>query len=150
MTLYFRNAISKIYNAISAPVAATRDALTNRLKNVRDSITLLYNKTKEKIGYGQPTLYDEIEKEAKKNYIEIETNYTGIEDIKHLYSHEKKEHQGVEDIQYIFDEHDMRLLEDGNKIKTWRLAKNLNNPLTEAIMHQITPDNLNVKNITPI
>ena len=36
-------------NAVLAPVAATRDALAERLQSVRDTVTLLYNRTKEKL-----------------------------------------------------------------------------------------------------
>ena len=32
MTSWMRNTISKLYNAVSAPVAATRDALAERLQ----------------------------------------------------------------------------------------------------------------------
>ena len=45
---YFRNTISKLYDAVSAPVAGTCDALAERLQSVRDTVTLLYNRTKEK------------------------------------------------------------------------------------------------------
>ena len=41
MNTFLRNA--KLYNAVSAPVAATRDAPTERLQSVRDM--LLYCKT---------------------------------------------------------------------------------------------------------
>ena len=84
---YFRNAISKLYDAVSAPVASTRDALAERLQSVRDTVTSLYNRTKEKLGYGQTptTLHDIVEEEAKQDYI-------GLEDIKHLYGREKETH----------------------------------------------------------
>ena len=67
---YFRNAISKLYDAISAPVASTRDALAERLQSVRDTISSLYKRTKEKLGYGQtPTsLHDIVEDEVKQDY----------------------------------------------------------------------------------
>ena len=40
---WFRNTITNLYNAVSAPVAATRDALSERLQSVRDTASLLYN-----------------------------------------------------------------------------------------------------------
>ena len=43
-------------------------------------------------------------------------------------------------MRYLFDEHDMRLIEDGARVKTWRLTKNLNLSLTDIIMHKATPD----------
>ena len=36
MNTFLRNTISKLYNGVSAPVAATRDALVERLQGVRD------------------------------------------------------------------------------------------------------------------
>ena len=66
---YFRNAISKLYDAVSAPVATTRDALAERLESVRDSVSLLYRKTKERLGYGE-TLKEIVEEEAEKEHEE--------------------------------------------------------------------------------
>ena len=62
-----RNTISKLYNAVSAPVTATRDALAERLQSVRDITSLLYNKMMENMGYGQKEgLKDIVEKEAEE------------------------------------------------------------------------------------
>ena len=65
MNSWFRNKITSLYNIVTAPVAATRDALTERLQSVRSTATLLFNKAKEKLGYGQ-TLKEIVEKEAEK------------------------------------------------------------------------------------
>ena len=43
MSSWVRNTISKLYNAVSGPVAATRDELTERLQSVRETASLLYN-----------------------------------------------------------------------------------------------------------
>ena len=59
-----RNQLTKLYNAISAPVTATRDALLERLHNVRDTASLLYNRMMENMGYGQEALKNIVEKEA--------------------------------------------------------------------------------------
>ena len=61
-----KNQINKLYNAVSAPVAATRDALSERLQSVRDTASLLYNRTMYHIGYGQETLKDIVENTAKE------------------------------------------------------------------------------------
>ena len=61
-----RNQLTKLYNAVSAPVAATRDALAERLQRVRETASLLYNKFVENMGYGQETLKDIVEKEAEE------------------------------------------------------------------------------------
>ena len=66
MNSWFRDTMSNLYNAVSAPVAATRDALAERLQSVRDTVTLLYNRTKEKLGLGRETLKDLVEDEAEK------------------------------------------------------------------------------------
>ena len=63
---YFRNSISKLYDAVSAPVATTHDALAERLQSVRDTVSLLYRKTKERLGYGK-TLKKIVEEEAEKS-----------------------------------------------------------------------------------
>ena len=51
MSSWFRYTMSNLYNAVRAPVAATRDALAERLQSVCDTVTLLYKRTKEKLGY---------------------------------------------------------------------------------------------------
>ena len=53
MSTFLRNTFSKLYNAVSAPVAAIRDALAERLQSVRDTTSLLYNRMMENMGYGQ-------------------------------------------------------------------------------------------------
>ena len=63
---WMKNQISKLYSAVSAPVAATRDALSERLQSVRDTASLLYNRTMNNIGYGQETLKGIVENTAKE------------------------------------------------------------------------------------
>ena len=66
MTNSMRNQLTKLYNAGSAHVAATRDALAERLKSVRETTSLLYNKMTDDMGYRQDTLKDIVEKEAEQ------------------------------------------------------------------------------------
>ena len=67
MNTFLRNTISKLYNAVSAPVTATRDALAERLQRVCDVTSLLYNKMMENMGYGQQErLKDIVEKEEEE------------------------------------------------------------------------------------
>ena len=67
MYTFLRNAISKFYNAVSAPDTATRDVFAERLQNVRETASLLYNKMMENMGYGeQEQLKDSVEKEAEE------------------------------------------------------------------------------------
>ena len=63
---WMKNQISKLYSAVSAPVAATRDALSEHLQSARDTASLLYNRTMYHIGYGQETLKDIVENTAKE------------------------------------------------------------------------------------
>ena len=65
MSTFLRNTISKLYNAVSAPVAATRDALAERLQSVCETASLLYNRMVEDMGYGQEKLKDILENEAE-------------------------------------------------------------------------------------
>ena len=62
-----RNQLTKLYNAVSAPVTATRDALAERLQSVRDTASLLYNRMMENMGYGQERLKDIMEKAAEED-----------------------------------------------------------------------------------
>ena len=66
MNSFLSNTISKLYNAVSAPVAATRDALTERLQGVRETASLFYDRMMENMRYGQKRLKDIIEKEAEE------------------------------------------------------------------------------------
>ena len=53
MNTYLRNAISKLYNIVPAPVTATQNALTERLQSIHDTVSLLYNRMMENMGYEQ-------------------------------------------------------------------------------------------------
>ena len=67
MNTFLRNTISKLYNAVSASVAATRDAIAERLPSVRDTTSLLYNRMMENMGYGeQEQLKDIVKKKQKR------------------------------------------------------------------------------------
>ena len=66
MNTFLRNTISKLYNAVSAPVTATRDELAERLQSVRDTASLLYNRMMENIGYWRERLTDIVEKGAEE------------------------------------------------------------------------------------
>ena len=61
-----RNQLTKLYSAVSTPVAATRDAFAERLQSVRETTSLLYNRMTEDMGYGHERLKDIVEKEAEE------------------------------------------------------------------------------------
>ena len=62
-----KNQLTKLYNAVSTPVAATRDTLAERLQSIRETASLLYNRMVENMGYGKERLKDITEKEEKKS-----------------------------------------------------------------------------------
>ena len=66
MSTFLRNTISKLQNAISAPVAATRDALAERLQGIRETASLLYNRMIENMEYGRERLKNIVEKEVEE------------------------------------------------------------------------------------
>ena len=66
MNTFLRNTISKLYNTVSAPMAATRDALAGRLQSLRETSSLLCNKMMQNIKSGQETLKDIVEKEVEE------------------------------------------------------------------------------------
>ena len=66
-----RNQLPKLYNAVSAPVSVTREALAERLQSVRKTVSLLYNRMMENMEYGRQRLKDIVgikarEEEAKE------------------------------------------------------------------------------------
>ena len=66
MTSWMKNQLTKLYNAVSAPVAATRDVLAERLQSVCETTSLFYNKMMEDTGYEQERLKEIVEKEAEE------------------------------------------------------------------------------------
>ena len=89
MNTFLRNTISKLYNVVSAPVTATRDALAERLQSLCDTASSLYNRMMGNMGYGQQDkLKDIIEKEAEE---EEQPTATKEEDNTDLKTHENEE-----------------------------------------------------------
>ena len=76
MTSWMKNQLTKLCNAVSAPVAATRDALAERLQRVRETASLLYNRMVENMGYGLERLKDIVEKEAEEEQEEENVDLT--------------------------------------------------------------------------
>ena len=63
MTSWIKNQLTKLCNAVSAPMAATP---TEWLQRVCDIASLLYNRMVDNMGYGRETLKDIVEKEAEE------------------------------------------------------------------------------------
>ena len=90
-----RNQLTKSYNAVSAPVAATRDALAERLQSVHETASLLYNRMVENMGYGQERLKDIVEKEAEKEQQQKEEEGEDVDLTPHEHERTFKEHTKV-------------------------------------------------------
>ena len=125
-----RNTISKLYNAASAaPVAATRNALAERLQSVYKGASLLYNRMMEKMEYGRQRLKDvekEAEEEAKEKQQEEEEEET------------KEQQQDDNDEQYDAVAK-IKLVYEGKRVKEFRVTEDLNKFNIKMIMANITP-----------
>ena len=115
MSSFLRNKISKLYNPVSAPVAATRNALAERLQSVRETASLLYNRLMDNMGYGREI--DIVEKEAEE---------------------EVKEQQQDDDVQYDTVAK-IKLVYEGKRVKEFRMTGNLNKSNTKIIMANTAP-----------
>ena len=130
MNSFLRNTISKLYNAVSVPVAATRDALAERLQNARDITYLLYKRVMENMGYGQQEgLKDIVEKEADEE--------------EQLTASKEEEEEGAKEQQQDDDERydvvaKIKLVHEGKRVNIFRVTGNLNRPNTKMIMSNIT------------
>lgn len=114
-------------------------------------IVLLSITIEQRTNRSGTTLLDETEAEAQENYYDVKTYKT--HEMKscvniyifllqiNMFPRLKKftESEGIEYIHDLLDENDTQLLEDGNRVKTWRF-NNLNQPLTIAVMQKITRD----------
>ena len=135
MNTFLRNTNSKLYNVVSAPVTATRDALAEKLQSVRDTASLLYNRMMENMGYRQKRLRDIAEKEAERE----EPTATNEE--------AKEQQQGpaaVKEQQQDDDERydtvaKIKLVYEWKRVKEFSVTRNLNNSNTKMIMAKITP-----------
>ena len=65
MNNWTRNQLAKLYNAVSAPLAATRDALAEKLGSICETAGLIYTKMIDNMGYGE-RFKDIVERKAKK------------------------------------------------------------------------------------
>ena len=138
MNIFLRNPISKLYNAVSAPVAATRDALAERLQSVRDTASLLYNRMMENMGYGQERLKDIVEKEAEEEEQQQKPAAAKEEEEQQREPAAAKEQQQDDDERYDTVAK-IKLVYEGRRVKGFRVTGNLNNPNTKMIMANITP-----------
>ena len=118
MGTFLRNTISKLDNALSAPVAATQDAFAERLQTVRKTASLLYNTIMENMEYGQGILKDAVEKEAE-----------GGQQQEPAATKEQQQDDAVPKINLGYK---------GRRVKEFRVSGNLNNVNTRMIIDNIT------------
>ena len=59
---WMRNQIANLYYTLSAPEAATRDALTDRLQSKRETASTFYNRIMDNIEYGRERFKDIVKK----------------------------------------------------------------------------------------
>ena len=146
MKTFLRNAISKLYIAVSAPVEGTRDSLTERLQGVRDTASLLYNRMMENMGYGQQERLKKIvEKEAEE---EKQSATAKEEEVKPQRPAAAKEQQQQDDDGDDDNDDDERydtvakikLVREGKRVKEFSVTGNLNNPNTRMMMANVTPN----------
>ena len=126
MNSFFRNTISKLHNAVSAPVAATRDALAERLQSVRETVSLLYNRMMENIRYGRERLKDIVEKKAEEEAKEQQQEPAAA-----------KEQQQDDDEQYDTIAK-RKLMHEGKRVNFFKVTGNLNKSNTKMIMEMRT------------
>ena len=122
MNTFLRNTISKLYNAVSALVVATGDALAERLQGVHETASLLYKRIMENMGYGQKRSKDIAEKETEEEEQQQEEEAKEQQD----------DDEGYDAVAKI-------KLYEGKRLKEFRVTGNLHNPNTRMIMANITP-----------
>ena len=129
MNTFLRNTISKLYNAVSAPVTATRDALAERLQSVHETASLLYNRMMENMGYGRERLKDIVEKEA-------EEEVKGQQQEEEVPTAAEKQQQDDQQYDTVAK---IKLMYEGKRVKEFTVIRNLNKSNTKMIMANITP-----------
>ena len=129
MNSFLRNTISKLHNAASAPVAATRDALAERLQSVRETVSLLYNRMMENIRYGRERLKDIVEKKAEEEAKEQQQEPAAAAAA--------KEQQQDDDEQYDTIAK-RKLMHEGKRVNFFKVTGYLNKSNTKMIMEMRT------------
>ena len=134
-----RNTVSKSCNAVSAPVAETQDAFAERLQSVRETASLLYNRMKENMGYGQENLKDIVEKEVEEEEQQQEPATAKEEEEQQQGPAAVKEQQQQDDDKQYDAVAKIKLVYEGKRVEGFRVTENLNNSNTKMIMANITP-----------
>ena len=141
MSSFLRNTISKLYNAVSAAVTATRDALAERLQSVHETASLLYNRMMENMGFGREKLKDIVEKEAEEEAQEQQQEPAAAkeEEVKD----QQLELPAAKEQQQDDEQYDtvpkIKLVYERKRSRKFRVTGNLNGSNTKMIMANLTP-----------
>ena len=139
MNTFLRNTISKLYNTVSAPVAATGDALAEKLQSVRDTPSLLYKRMMENMGYGQrERLKDIVEKEAEEEEQLTATKEEEAKEQQQVPEATKEQQQNDEEEERYDTVTKIKLVRKERRVKEFRVTANLNRHNTKMIMAYIT------------
>ena len=111
-------------------MAATRDALAERLHSVRETASLLYNRMMENMKYGRERLKDITEKEAE----EEETKGQEQEEVlaaakEQQQDDDDEQHEAVAKIKLVYE---------GKRVKEFRVTGTLNKANARMIVANIT------------
>ena len=139
MNTFLRNTSSKLYNVLSAPVTATRDALAERLQSVRDTASLLYNSMMDNMGYGWERLKDVVEKEAEEEKPAAAKEEEEAKEQQQEPATAKEQQQDDDNDERYDTVAKIKLAYKGKCVKEFRVTGNLNNSNTKIIMANITP-----------
>ena len=137
MNTFLRNTISKLYNAISATVTATRYALAERLQSVRETASLLYNRMMDDMGYGQEGSKDIVEKEAEEEEQQQKPAAAKEEEEQQREPAAAKEQQQDDDERYDTVAK-IKLVYGGRRVKRFQVTRSLNSLNTKMITDNIT------------
>ena len=127
MSTILRNTISKLYNAVSAPVTATRDALVERLQSIHDTTSLLYNRMMENMGQGRERLKDIVEKEAEEEEPAVAKEEEKVANEQWQGTKAAKEQQQDDNDDRYDTVAKIKLMYEGKRMKKFRVTGNLNN-----------------------
>ena len=137
MNSFSRNIISKLYNAASAPVAATGDALAERQRSVRKTASLLYKRMMNNMGYGQERFKDTLEKEAGEEEAKEEHEKPAAtnkeEEVKGQQQELAAAKEQQQDDEQCGTVPKIKLVHEGKRVKV------LNKFNTKMVMANITP-----------
>ena len=111
-------------------MAATRNALAERLQSVYEGASLLYNRMMEKMEYRRQRLKDIVEKEAEEEAKEKQQEEEEEEAKEQQHDDNDEQYDTVAKIKLVYE---------GKRVKEFRVTEDLNKSNIKMIMANITP-----------